>query len=432
MQGLMGDVGTAAQAGQAFEQEKQRTELGNLQLLMAKNKLQQEQDTATAMKSAVASENIRSGGYSEQLKVWGNVYKNFISAGNLTGADLAEKEIKRIQDAAGSEQKQNEKQKSDLQEAAADSARKYRAMQKGTAKGQVVDPTMRQDVIENVRKFDPNTASRLERASPSQFDSMMDIIEKGGMTSFQINEEQRKAEEYAQNQQRLRDKEESDRQVEKLKISAKAQAQAGKPTKISPKLQQTAEQIVRQVKEAGVAVKNLSQLTDMGATYVTAGPYENLADHGIMSASTKVLGQKITPADQLMYNSIMLPLARISAIMQNPSYAVRESAVKQAQSEIIALAGQPHIVMLEKIGELKQQIIQSAESTLISGNLNPTEETAVKDNIEMINKYIPWNVEDVVAYNKTKGDTKNFGKWLSEKRGEKQQPQIKFLGFTNK
>lgn len=430
MQGLMGDVGTAAQAGQAFEQEKQRTELGNLQLLMAKNKIQQEQDTAVAMKSAVASENIRASGYSEQLQTWGKVYKNFIAAGNLTGADLAEKEMKRIQEAAGNEQKQSEKQKFDMQESAADSARKYIAMKSGTPKGQVIDPAMRQDVIENVRKFDPNTASRLENSTPSQFDSMMKIIEKGGMTSLQINEEQRKAEEYAQNQQRLQQKQDQDAQIKILDASSKANARSGAgPHKVSAVQKMVSDQITRQMNEAQVAVKNLSQLTDMGKTYVTSGPYENLTDHGIMSASTKVLGQKITPTDQQMYNSIILPLARISAIMQNPRYATREGAVKQAQSEITALAGQSHMTMLEKMGELKQQIITSAEAQIASGDLNPEQEAMVKNGMDNINKYIPWNVEDVIKFSKTKGEAKNFGQWLKEQRGEKPTPQIKFLGF---
>lgn len=170
------------------------------------------------------------------------------------------------------------------------------------------------------------------------------------------------------------------------------------------------------MREAGISMENLSQLTQQGMVHTTSGAFENISDHGVFGATSKVMGQSITPQSAQMYSSIMLPLARMASTAQSGGrYKINDAAVKQSIESFIAQPGQTHMVMLEKMAELKQTLIQGALGSVEAGTMNPEQEKSVKDNINKIEKSIPWSVSDVIEFYQKGGKAENFGKFLDKK-----------------
>lgn len=172
--------------------------------------------------------------------------------------------------------------------------------------------------------------------------------------------------------------------------------------------------------EAGLSIRNLSELTNMGKIHLTSGTYDNLSSSGLFGATTKQVAQRLTNADKEMYRSILLPLARQAATMQNPRYRINEESVNQAMDTVISSPGQKHITMLEKMAEAKQNILMGAKSSIEAGNLNEDQKDAVMQNIESIKRDIPWDVDDVIKFHRTGKKVENFGDWLNKKQNTPQ------------
>lgn len=188
--------------------------------------------------------------------------------------------------------------------------------------------------------------------------------------------------------------------------------------------------------EAGISLENLSNLTKKGTIYTTAGAYDNLSDHGVLGATAKQLTQEnLTSQNQQMYRSVMLPLVRQAVTIQSGGrYKITEGAVKQEMDAVMASAGQSHMTMLEKMAELKQTISKGAEASLAAGILNPKQEAIVRNNLEQLDRAIPWSVNDVVSFATSGGKAKDFGTWLKASKETVQvggQSYSRPAGFTD-
>lgn len=169
--------------------------------------------------------------------------------------------------------------------------------------------------------------------------------------------------------------------------------------------------------EASVGVDNLSALTKGGKVHTSAGAFSSLDDSGVMGATSAVMGRELTPQDRAVYESIMIPLVRITATVQNGGrYKLTEGQIKQETKAITTMSGHSHETMLAKMGEMKQTIKAAAEATLVSRTLNPEQAELVKKNLELIDESIPWTVKDVVKFTDRKDKNVTFEEFLNKSK----------------
>ena len=212
---------------------------------------------------------------------------------------------------------------------------------------------------------------------------------------------------------------EKDRHQERIQVESDLakfrESKTGAGAKIPFQEQKAANIMNTTMNEAGISMENLSQLTEQGKIHTTSGMYDNISDHGVFGATSKAMGQGLTNQNKQMYTSIMLPLARMSSVAFGGGYyKVNDAAVRQSIESFIAQPGQTHMTMLEKIAELKQTLIQSAKSSLEAGKLNDAQSTSMLNNIDKIEKSIPWNVSDVIDFYHKGGKAEDFGAYLKK------------------
>lgn len=328
--GFMADVGYAVPAAQEYEQNRQRIEMGKMQVLMEKQKMQSEQDFGKAMED-LSAKSMQPGADNSAETRLKTLYSAALKTKNMQAADKIAGQLSQLE-----EYKQ--------------------------------------------------TQERLKQ----------------------------------QHEDNVADRRQRERELEMYRASLlglkKEQIEKPGGAKISFQERSAANTMNTTMREAGISMENLSQLTQQGSVHTTAGAFENISDHGVFGATSKVMGQSITPQSKQMYTSIMLPLARMASVAQGGGrYKVNDAAVRQSIESFIAQPGQTHMVMLEKMAELKQTLIQGAAASLEAGTMNPDQDKSVRENIEKIEKSIPWNVSDVLEFYNKGGKAENFGDWLKKK-----------------
>jgi len=168
------------------------------------------------------------------------------------------------------------------------------------------------------------------------------------------------------------------------------------------------------------AAENIMKLTNAGRISTSTGTYDNISDHGVLGATAKAIGTKLTDTDKQMYRSVMTDLVRQTATLTSGGrYKLNEAQVKQEMDALMTAPNQSHMTMLEKIAKIKQNAINGARASLESGSLNEDQANSMREGITKLNDIIPWNANDVIEFHREGGKAKDFQTWLEEKKGIK-------------
>jgi hypothetical protein len=174
-----------------------------------------------------------------------------------------------------------------------------------------------------------------------------------------------------------------------------------------------ANNFVTSTKELVPATSNLNILTQGGSSPITAGVFTNLGDKGILSATGKVAGTSITSSEAGQYESIMLPVIQNIGTMQNAGRRTTIGQLENLKNALIAKPGQPYIVQIQKMGELRQIAEAAAEAALVNPALSEDQKGLVVSSIEQVKQSIPF----------TGGDAAKFSVYA------KKNPNVKFLDW---
>lgn len=184
--------------------------------------------------------------------------------------------------------------------------------------------------------------------------------------------------------------------------------------KIPAKEQTIARRITLDSREVTQGITQVMALTEGGMKNTTGTTFANVKDNGLLTAPAKFFTNKISDKDSAMYDAMMYPLVKGVSLFQNPDYRPTDNDVKIAMNAYKAQAGQPQVVQLEKLAELKKNYLVASESFLDSALLNPQQANSLKQQIKYVEKAIPWDVNDVVNFTRQKED-KDFKQYLSKK-----------------
>ena len=183
--------------------------------------------------------------------------------------------------------------------------------------------------------------------------------------------------------------------------------------KIPAKEQTIARRITTDAAEVTQGIDQVMTLTEGGMRNVTGTTFANVKDSGFLSATGKAFTNTISNKESQMYDAMMYPLVKGISLYANPDYRPTDNDVKIAMQSYKATSGQPHIIQLEKLAELKKNFNAASESFLDSNILNAQQATSIKKQIKEVNKAIPWDVNDVVKFTRQK-DYKKFDDYLKK------------------
>jgi len=162
------------------------------------------------------------------------------------------------------------------------------------------------------------------------------------------------------------------------------------------------------------ATSNLNILTQGGTSPVTAGVFTNIKGTGILSSTSAALSNTITPAEQGQYESIMLPVIQNIGTMQNAGRRTTIGQLDNLKNALIAKAGQPYIVQVQKMGELRQIAEAASEAAMANPALNDDQKALVQANVQKLQQSIPFTGADVAKYSvyAKKNPNVAFKDWL--------------------
>ena len=218
----------------------------------------------------------------------------------------------------------------------------------------------------------------------------------------------------------LTDQKEKDRasQMERLAYQRDTQAliasMKGTGSKSSVYERGYANNFVTSSQELVPATTNLNVLTSGGVTPVTAGVFTGLKGTGILSSVGATFGTKITPAEAGQYESIMMPVLGNIATMQNAGRRYTQAQVENLGKSLIAKPGQPYIVQVQKMGELRQIAEAAGEAAQNNPAMSDEQKAAVMGNLEKIKQSIPFTGTDVAKFSvySKKNPGVKFMDWL--------------------
>ena len=162
------------------------------------------------------------------------------------------------------------------------------------------------------------------------------------------------------------------------------------------------------------ATTNLNILTQGGVSPITAGVFTNIKGTGILSSTGAAFGTVITPAEQGQYESIMLPVIQNIGTMQNAGRRTTIGQLDNLKNALIAKAGQPYIVQVQKMGELRQIAEAASEAAMANPALSDDQKALVRANVEKLQQSIPFTGADVAKYSvyAKKNPNVAFKDWL--------------------
>jgi len=162
------------------------------------------------------------------------------------------------------------------------------------------------------------------------------------------------------------------------------------------------------------ATTNLNILTQGGTSPITAGVFTNIKGTGILSSTGAAFGTVITPAEQGQYESIMLPVIQNIGTMQNAGRRTTIGQLDNLKNALIAKAGQPYIVQVQKMGELRQIAEAASEAAMANPALSDDQKALVRGNVEKLQQSIPFTGADVAKYSvyAKKNPNVAFKDWL--------------------
>lgn len=215
-----------------------------------------------------------------------------------------------------------------------------------------------------------------------------------------------------------------DRQTKELITSLK-----GSGSKSSVYEKGYANNFVTSSAELVPATTNLNILTQGGVSPITAGVFTNLKGTGLLSATGAAFGNTVTSAEAGQYESIMLPVIQNIGTMQNAGRRTTIAQLDNLKNALIAKPGQPYIVQVQKMGELRQIAEAATEAAMANPALSDDQKALVKANLEKVKEAIPFTGADVAKFSvyAKKNPNVKFKDWLkvngSDKETLKQAPK---------
>jgi len=171
------------------------------------------------------------------------------------------------------------------------------------------------------------------------------------------------------------------------------------------------------------ASSNLNILTQGGVSPITAGVFTNLKGTGLLSATGAAFGTIITSPEAGQYESIMLPVIQNIGTMQNAGRRTTIAQLENLKTALIAKPGQPYIVQVQKMGELRQIAEAATEAALVNPALSDEQKALVKGNLEKVKQAIPFTGADVATFSvySKKNPTVKFKDWLKVNGSDKEE-----------
>lgn len=162
------------------------------------------------------------------------------------------------------------------------------------------------------------------------------------------------------------------------------------------------------------ASTNLNILTSGGTSPLTAGVFTNLKGTGLLSATGAAFGTSVTSAESGQYESIMLPVIANIATMQNAGRRTTQAQVENLKNALIAKPGQPYIVQVQKMGELRQIVEAAADAAQTNPAMSEEQLAAIRGNVERVKQAIPFTGADVAKFSiySKKNPAIKFIDWL--------------------
>lgn len=173
------------------------------------------------------------------------------------------------------------------------------------------------------------------------------------------------------------------------------------------------------------ATSNLNILTQGGVSPITAGVFTNLKGTGLLSATGAAFGTTITSAEAGQYESIMLPVIQNIGTIQNGGRRTTIAQLDNLKNALIAKPGQPYIVQVQKMGELRQIAEAAVEAAMANPALSDEQKALVKSHIEKVRQAIPFTGADVAKFSvySKKNPNVKFKDWLKENGSDKNIPE---------
>jgi hypothetical protein len=171
------------------------------------------------------------------------------------------------------------------------------------------------------------------------------------------------------------------------------------------------------------ATSNLNILTQGGVSPITAGVFTNLKGTGLLSATGAAFGNTVTTAEAGQYESIMLPVIQNIGTMQNAGRRTTIAQLDNLKNALIAKPGQPYIVQVQKMGELRQIAEAATEAAMANPALSDEQKALVKGNLEKVKQAIPFTGADVATFSvySKKNPTVKFKDWLKVNGSDKEE-----------
>jgi hypothetical protein len=171
------------------------------------------------------------------------------------------------------------------------------------------------------------------------------------------------------------------------------------------------------------ASSNLNILTQGGISPITAGVFTNLKGTGLLSATGAAFGTTITSPEAGQYESIMLPVIQNIGTMQNAGRRTTIAQLENLKTALIAKPGQPYIVQVQKMGELRQIAEAATDAALVNPALSDEQKALVKGNLEKVKQAIPFTGADVATFSvySKKNPTVKFKDWLKVNGSDKEE-----------
>ena len=171
------------------------------------------------------------------------------------------------------------------------------------------------------------------------------------------------------------------------------------------------------------ATSNLNILTQGGVSPITAGVFTNLKGTGLLSATGAAFGNTITSAEAGQYESIMLPVIQNIGTMQNAGRRTTIAQLDNLKNALIAKPGQPYVVQIQKMGELRQIAEAATEAAMANPALSDEQKALVKGNLEKVKTAIPFTGADVAKFSvySKKNPSVKFKDWLKTNGSDKEE-----------
>lgn len=206
------------------------------------------------------------------------------------------------------------------------------------------------------------------------------------------------------------------KEIAQMRIDASGAAGAGAGGKRSGVYERIYNQgVITSLNETEVAARNISVLTNQGINPLTGGALSGLQGKSLTGATGAWLGNAITDADSLQYESILEPVVYNIAQMRSGGRPPTEAQMESIRKSLLAKGKNiPHIVQLQKLGELTQIAEAAYRSFIANPTVTDEQKAEAEKAIRGIERAIPFSGTDVAKFTQftKKNPNVTFQDWL--------------------